>query len=89
LDWAACKMHEMAIMTSRALRAVCAAVIVAVTITACQDTSSDPAACKAALQAQYVKAKPGHDQLGPEPANCKGLPKAEVQRFTQQVLQGK
>jgi predicted small lipoprotein YifL len=81
--------HEMAIMTSRALRAVIAAVIVALTITACGISGPDPAACKAAMQAQYVKAKAGQGHFGAAPAACTGLPKAEVQRFAQQVVEGK
>jgi hypothetical protein len=76
----------MAISTGRALRAVIAAVIVALMLTACQISSPDPAACKAAIQAEYLKGK-GH--LGAEPSVCKGLPKAQVERFTQQVLEGK
>jgi hypothetical protein len=81
--------HEMAAATSRVLRAVIAAVIIALTIIACGDTSPDPAACKAALQAQYVKASAGQGHLGAEPAACKALPASEVQRFTQQVLEGR
>jgi hypothetical protein len=79
--------HQMAITTGRALRGAIAAVIVAVTVTACQQISSpDPAACKAAIQAEYLKGK-GH--LGAEPSVCKGLSRAQVERFTQQVLEGK
>lgn len=76
------------VMTCRALlRAVLAAVIVALTIAGCGVSGPDPAACKAALQAQYLKAA-GTGHPGPEPAACKGLPAAEVQRFAQQVQQG-
>jgi hypothetical protein len=78
--------HEMTTMTSKALRAAIAAVIVALTVTSCGISAPDPAACKAAIQAEYLKGK-GH--LGAEPAICKGLPKAQVQRFTQQVLEGR
>jgi hypothetical protein len=73
-------------MTSKALRAAIAAVIVALTVTSCGISAPDPAACKAAIQAEYLKGK-GH--LGAEPEICKGLPKAQVQRFTQQVLEGR
>lgn len=81
-------------MTSRVLRAAVAAVIVALTAAACGVSSPDPAACKAAIQAQYLKAQylktgAGKGHSGAEPALCKGLPQAEVRRFTQQVLQGK
>jgi hypothetical protein len=79
---------KVAITTGSALRGAVAAVIVAVTLTGCQISqisSPDPASCKAALEAQYLKDK-GH--LGAEPSLCKGLPKAQVQRFTQQVLDG-
>ena len=75
-------------MTSRALRAAIAAVIVALMVSACDVTNPDPAACKAALQASYVKALAGKGQFNPDPGACKGLPKAEVQRFIQQVRQG-
>ena len=81
--------HQMAITTGRALRGAIAAVIVAVTVAGCQISSissPDPASCKAAIQAQYLKDK-GH--LGAEPSVCKGLPKAQVELFTQQVLKGK
>lgn len=78
--------HKMAITAGRALRGAIAAVIVAVMVTACQISSPDPASCKAAIQAEYLKGK-GH--LGAEPSICKGLPKAQVKLFTQQVLQGK
>jgi hypothetical protein len=78
--------HQMSVTTGRALRGAIAAVIVAVTVSACQISSPDPAACKAAIQAQYLKGK-GH--LGAEPSVCKGLSKAQVERFTQQVLEGK
>ncbi|HEX6523750.1 MAG TPA: hypothetical protein VF070_27680 [Streptosporangiaceae bacterium] len=77
----------MSVTTGRALRGAIAAVIVAVSVTACQQiTSPDPAACKAALQAEYLKDK-GH--LGAEPSVCKGLSKAQVEQYTQQVLEGK
>jgi hypothetical protein len=80
--------HETAIMTSRVLWAVIAAVIVALTVTSCGVYGPDPAACKAALQAQYVKATHGQGNFAEVPAACKGLPKAEVQRFAQQVQEG-
>jgi hypothetical protein len=76
-------------MTSGALRAVIAAVIVALTITACGISGPDPAAFKAAMQAQYVKATAGQGHFAAAPAACMGLPKAEVQRFAQQVVEGK
>jgi hypothetical protein len=81
--------HEMATMTSRALRGVIAAAIIALTVTACDISRPDPAACKAAMQAQYVRATAGQGRFGPVPSACKGLPKSEVQRFAQQVLQGR
>lgn len=76
-------------MTSRLPRAAVAALIVALTLTACGVTTPDPAACKAAMQAEYVKAVAGKGHFTGNPAACKGLPKAEVQRFAQQVLQGR
>lgn len=76
----------MAITTSRALRGAIAAAIVALTVTACGISAPDPAACKAEIQAEYLKGK-GH--LGAEPSMCKGLPKAQVQQLTRQVLEGK
>jgi hypothetical protein len=80
-----------ALLTSRALapRAAIAAVIVALTVTACGYTGPDPAACKAALQASYVKASAGKGHFDADPAACKGLPKDEVQRFAQQVQAGR
>ncbi len=81
--------HEVAAMTSSALRAVITAVIIAVTVAACGISGPDPAACKAAMQAQYLKAMAGEGHFGAELAACKGLPKAEVQMFAQQVLEGR
>jgi hypothetical protein len=84
--------HEIAVMTRRAVRAAIAAVIVAVAVTACNGngvTGPDPAACKAALQAQYVKALAGKAHFETDLPACKGLPESEVQRFAQQVQQGK
>jgi hypothetical protein len=74
---------------SRALPAAIAALIAALIVTACGITGPDPAACKAAFQAEYVKAIAGKEHFGAEPAICKGLPKAEVQRFAQQVQEGR
>ena len=72
---------------SRALRLALAVVLAALMITACDRiTSPDPAACKAALQAQYLK---GNGHFGAEPAQCKGLQKAQVQLFVQQIQEGK
>jgi predicted small lipoprotein YifL len=81
--------HKVTITTSRALRAAVAAVIVALTLNGCGFTGPDPAACKAALQAEYVKATAGKGHFNPDPPACKGLPKAQVQQFAQQVLEGK
>lgn len=81
--------HEMATMTSRALRAAIAAVVVALMVTACGVTGPDPDACKATLQAEWVKALAGKAHFNPDPPACKGLPAAEVQRFVQQVQQGR
>jgi hypothetical protein len=80
----------MAIMTSRALAAVIAAMVIALAVTACGQNylGPDPAACKAAMQAEYVKAMAGEGHFGAEPALCKGLPKAQLQRFAQQILAG-
>jgi hypothetical protein len=78
--------HE-AITISRALRAAIAAVIVALAVTACGVTGPDAASCKAALQAEYIKARQGH--FGAVPSACKGLQKDEVQRFMQQIEEGK
>ena len=41
----------------------------------------------AAVIAAVILAGKGH--FGTEPAVCKGLPKAELQRFTEQILAGK
>jgi hypothetical protein len=78
--------RKAAIITSRALRFVIAVVLAALMITACERiTSPDPAACKAALQAEYLK---GGGHFGAEPPLCEGLPKAQVQRFIQQIKEG-
>jgi hypothetical protein len=83
------RSSEMATITSRALRCVIAAVFVALTVTACDISSPDPAACKAAMQAQYVRATAGQGHFGTVPKACKGLPKSEVQMLARQVLEGK
>jgi hypothetical protein len=41
------------------------------------------------MQAEYVKAVAGEGHFGAVPAACKGLPKAEVQRFAAQVAAGR
>jgi hypothetical protein len=81
--------REMAITTSRALRAAIAAVIVALMVTACGVTGPDPTACKEALQAEWVKAVAGKGHFDADPPACKGLPEAQVQRFVREVQQGK
>jgi hypothetical protein len=80
--------HEMAIMTSRALRVAIAAVIVALMVTACGVTGPDPAACKGALQAEWVKAVAGKGQFNADPPACKGVPESQVHQFVQEVQQG-
>jgi hypothetical protein len=81
--------REVTITTSRAFRAAIAAAIVALTINGCGFTGPDPAACKAALQAEYVKATAGQGHFNADPPACKGLSKAQVQQFARQVLDGK
>jgi len=77
-------------MTGKALPAGVAAVLIALTVTACGQTalSPDPAACKAAMQAAYLKTSAGQVHAVATPASCKGVPKAEVQRFAQQIQAG-
>jgi hypothetical protein len=84
--------HQIAVLAGRAVRAAVAAVIVVVAVTACEGngvTGLDAAACKAALQAQYVKALAGKAHFETNLPACKGLPESEVQRFAQQVQQGR
>jgi hypothetical protein len=78
-------------LTSRALaaRAAVVAVIVALAVAACGYTGPDPAACKAALQASYVKATAGQGHFNADPAACKGLAKDQVQQLVQQVQEGR
>lgn len=78
-----------AIMTSNALRAAIVSAIVALMISGCGVTGPDAAACKAAMQAQYVRATGGEGHFGDQLTACEGLPKAEVRRFAQQILQGR
>jgi hypothetical protein len=77
-------------MSGRALCSAAAAVIVALAVTGCDVASPDPAACKAALQAEFLKAE-GSEGLsfGPVPKACKGLPRSEVQQFIKQVMEGR
>jgi hypothetical protein len=81
--------HQVTFTTSRAMRAAIAAAIAALAVTGCGFTGPDPAGCKAALQAEYVKVTAGQGHFNPDPPACKGLPKAQVQQFAQQVLEGK
>lgn len=81
--------HDRAITTSRVLRAAVAAIIVALTVNACGVTGPDPAACKAALQAEYVKATAGKGNFDTVPEACKELPKDQVQRFMQEIQDAK
>jgi hypothetical protein len=80
--------REMALTASGPLRAAAGAAIVALLVSACGVSGPDPAACKGAMQASYVKALAGQGQFDPDPAACKGLPKAQVQRFARQVQAG-
>jgi hypothetical protein len=81
-------------MTGKAVAKAAATAIataaIALSVTACGQNAlaPDPAACKAALQAQYLKAGAGQGKVGATPAVCKGVPKAELQRFTQQIQAG-
>ena len=72
-----------------ALRAATCAVILALMVTACGYTGPDPAACKAALQASWVKASAGKGHFDADPPACKGLQKDQVQRLAQQVQAGR
>jgi hypothetical protein len=77
-------------LSGRALAAVIAAVAIPLAVAGCGDKplAPDPAACKAALQAQYLKAAAGKAPSGTEPAICKGLPTAQVRRFALQIQTG-
>jgi hypothetical protein len=84
--------HKIAVLAGRAVRAAIAAVVVAVAVTACDGngvTGPDAASCKAALQAQYVKAQAGKAHFETNLPACKGLPASEVQQFAKQVQQGR
>jgi hypothetical protein len=77
-------------VTGRALAAVIAAVAIPLAVAGCGDKplAPDPAACKAALQAQYLKATAGTAHSRAEPAICQGLPTAQVRRFARQIQTG-
>lgn len=77
-------------MTLAAPSTLAAAVMIALAVTGCSRNYfvPDPASCKAAMQAQYLKAAAGQGRFGTEPANCKGLPKAQVQLFERQITAG-
>jgi hypothetical protein len=62
-------------------------VTVTLTVTACGASAldPDPAACKAALQAQYLKAAANGKPPGAEPALCRKLPQAQVRQFAAQL----
>ncbi len=68
-----------------------AAVIIALSVTACNQNylAPDPAACKAAMQAQYVQAAAGQRHSSALPAACKGLPKSQVRLFAGQIRAGR
>jgi hypothetical protein len=78
-------------LASRALATVIAAVIIAPAVAACNGAylAPDPATCKAALQAEYLKAAAGQGRFETAPAACKGLPKAQVRRFVLQITAGR
>jgi hypothetical protein len=84
------RSHDRTITTSKALASAIAAVFMALAVAACgqNELGPDPASCKAAMQAQYLKATAGEGHSGAAPAACKGLPKAEVQRFAVQIRTG-
>lgn len=84
------RSHDRTVTTAKALASAIAAVLMALAVTACgqNELSPDPAACKAAMQAQYLKAAAGQGHFGAVPSVCKGLPKAQVQRFAVQIQTG-
>jgi hypothetical protein len=75
-------------MSRRVLCSVAGAVLAVLAVTGCDVASPDPAACKAAIQAELLKAGPGITELS-VPKACKGLPKSEVELFMRQVLLGR
>jgi predicted small lipoprotein YifL len=72
---------------ARIIRAVAAAAVLAVLIAGCGGSGPDKAACKAALKAEYAAALANGTQ-GTEPAACKGLSDAELQKLAGEVLSG-
>jgi hypothetical protein len=80
----------MTIMSRKALATAIAAAMIALTVTACSQgyLGPDPAACKAAMQAQYLKSLDGKARFGAALPVCKGLPEAELRRFAQQIRAG-
>jgi hypothetical protein len=49
--------------------------------------AASPAACKKAMRAEYARAI-ATGKKGTEPAACKGLPAAQIQRFAAEIISG-
>lgn len=69
------------------MRTVIAAAAVALLLSACGGSGPSQAACKQAMKQQYATAL-ASGQQGTEPAACKGLSAAVLQRLAGQVLAG-
>jgi len=65
-----------------------AAILALLLLAGCGGRHPSEAACKAAMKQQYATAlaagRPGH-----EPAECKGLPDAVLQKLAGQVISGR
>jgi len=71
----------------RARLAAIAAVVLTLTLAAWGGHHPDVAACKAAMKAEFAAAL-ASGKTGTEPAACKGLSNAELQKLAGQVLSG-
>jgi hypothetical protein len=65
-------------------RAVVAALAAALTVTGCASEHPHPAACKAALRAEYEAT--GNKSI--VPAACKGIRTKQLQRFAREIISG-
>lgn len=69
------------------ITALAGAVVLALAVAACGGSHPSQAACKKAMRQQFATAI-ASGQQGREPAECKGLPDAVLQKLAGQVLSG-
>jgi hypothetical protein len=72
----------------RCIAGAAAAALLVMLLAGCGHSGPSEAACKKAMRQQYATALASGKQAKGEPAECKGLPDAVLQKLAGQVLSG-